>query len=316
MAEALTPAGGEQTAGIDELAAGGEEQPALELASSESAALPSGKVRAYRARFRLAYAVLGLILVAAVAGVVALVLQPGETEGPPWSPWRPDGDATERAQAIADHVGSRYHLQSGSLLVGIQVADAAADIKVEAIAVRAATSSIGSPIQIFPVDDTVVYILCGPGQDCAITEGTPSSERLRLLRREALELALYTFRYVDGKDRVVAFLPPRPGDKPTYALFFERSEFESQLERPLRVTLPSASPPLPDGITPVEVATIDRLTEPIFFRFSFRALDDGRPVLVLDDPDNPPDDATAQSTDSQSQTDTGITTQTEPASGS
>ena len=37
-----------------------------------------------------------------------------------------------------------------------------------------------------------------------------SEARHALLRREALELALYTFKYVDGVDSVSVFLPPRP----------------------------------------------------------------------------------------------------------
>ena len=57
--------------------------------------------------------------------------------------------------------------------------------------------------------NTIAYNLCGiGGKNCAIGIGTPSSARLLLLRREALELALYTFKYVHGVQNVVAILPP------------------------------------------------------------------------------------------------------------
>ena len=55
---------------------------------------------------------------------------------------------------------------------------------------------------------TAVFNLCGLGSNCAIAGGTPSTDRLLLLRREALELALYTFRYVHNVDNVVSILPP------------------------------------------------------------------------------------------------------------
>ncbi len=46
--------------------------------------------------------------------------------------------------------------------------------------------------------------------DCSIKEGKPSNERGLLVTREALELALYTFRYVSGVERVIVTMPPPP----------------------------------------------------------------------------------------------------------
>src|SRR5205823_2550110 len=57
--------------------------------------------------------------------------------------------------------------------------------------------------------NTIAYNLCGiGGKNCAIGVGTPSTNRLLLLRREALELALYTFKYISSANNVVAILPP------------------------------------------------------------------------------------------------------------
>ena len=55
-----------------------------------------------------------------------------------------------------------------------------------------------------------MYSLCGLGASCSIATGTPSVERGELVRREILELALYTFKYVGGIENVIAFMPP-PG---------------------------------------------------------------------------------------------------------
>ena len=59
-------------------------------------------------------------------------------------------------------------------------------------------------------------------------------------RREALELALYSFRYLDDTDSVVAFFPPEKGENMTHAYFFAKPELSKQLDPPLRLTLPQA----------------------------------------------------------------------------
>ena len=93
------------------------------------------------------------------------------------------------------------------------------------------------------VGNSVMYNLCGVGQNCSIAEGQPSEARARLLRREALELALYTFKYVDDVDSVIALLPVNLGDPATEeddtstALFLEKKDFARQLRGPLDRTL-------------------------------------------------------------------------------
>ncbi len=252
----------------------------------------------FRGRFLVVYGLLALVLAGAIAGLVMLLGRPGAEPDAPWSVWQPSGDAETQAQQIADHVGARYRLSDGQQLVGIQAAPPRVqDVPIGAIATRKppATGSTEPLIDIFPAEETTVFILCGLGENCSIDGGTPSTERLRLLRREALELALYTFRYVDGKNFVVAFLPPPPGEQPTLALFFRRGDLEAALDRPLRTTLPAETPPQPDEIAPSEIVTIDRMTETNLFRFEFQQLQDGTAVLVLNDPTLPvPDDQTGQ----------------------
>jgi hypothetical protein len=106
----------------------------------------------------------------------------------------------------------------------------------------------------------LLYTLNGLGPKGALRGGKPSSERLLLLRREALELALYTFRYIDDVDLVVTLLPPvtvtptKPAakgtpaaaapkpTKQTMALFFRPGDLEPQLEIPLAATIPPKTP--------------------------------------------------------------------------
>ena len=266
--------------------------------------------RPFRGRFLLVYGLLALVLAGAVAGLVVLLAEPGAEPDVPWSVWKPDGEAEMMSQQIADHVGGQYRLADGQQLVGVQAAPPRIqDVPIGAIATRKPpdTGSTEPLIDIFPAEETVVFILCGLGQNCAIEGGTPSTERLRLLRRESLELALYTFRYVEDTNYVVAFLPPAPGEQPSLALFFRRGDLETELDQPLRTTLPDATPPPPEEIAESEVVTIDRLTGTSLFRFQFQQLQDGTAVLVLNDPTVAPLPSATQTGETQP-AETGATT--------
>ena len=61
----------------------------------------------------------------------------------------------------------------------------------------------------------MVYKLNGLGPNGSIKGGTPSAARLQVIHREALELALYTFRYLPDVDMVVTLLPPPPPSSAT-----------------------------------------------------------------------------------------------------
>ena len=79
------------------------------------------------------------------------------------------------------------------------------------------------------------YRLCGSGDNCSIAIGTPSPSELQLLRREALELSLYTFKYVKDVDSVVVFLPPPPPSanaeqQTSGTLFLRRERRRAELE--------------------------------------------------------------------------------------
>jgi hypothetical protein len=280
----------------------------------------------YRSRFAVVYAGLAAIVALAAIGLVVLLARPSSEPTQAWSAWEPESrEPLARAQEIANEVGASYHLPSGSQLVYVQAeAPQVQSIPVAAVAIRTTpdgSTFTGEGIPVFSADETMVYILCGLGSECSIDEGEPTQERQRLLRREALELALYTFRYVDGIDYVVAFMPPRPGYPPSYALFFQRPELKALLDQPIRETLPQVPPPLPDDISPIEVNVIDALTQPRFFAFAFQQLQDGQAVMVLEDPsrvpppepiesttETPLEDGTA--TETRSSTDSGSGTET------
>ena len=102
-----------------------------------------------------------------------------------------------------------------------------------------------------------------------------------MLRREALELALYSFRYLDDTDSVVAFFPPRKGEDLNHVYFFAKTDFKDELASPLRSTLPQGKFHVPGGLKPHERRTVDALTVPRQFRFALRRESGGANVLVL-----------------------------------
>ena len=242
----------------------------------------------HRRRFLLAYALL-VLLAAAAAAAFALLLAAREDggsrpapAGARWSDWRPAARGLEGAQQIADHVARRYRLPSGRPLVVVKAGPLAIeDVRISAVAVQTAAGGEEATLQLTPVERGVAYAMCGLGARCSISEGKPSSERGRRVRREALELALYTFKYLDGVDSVVAFLPPVPGSRGSFILYFRPSDLEAALARPLQETLSEAIPPLPRPLDPPEARTVDGLTVPRVFGFGLQQLQDGTAMLVL-----------------------------------
>jgi hypothetical protein len=102
-------------------------------------------------------------------------------------------------------------------------------------------------------------------------------------RREALELALYTFRYIKNVNQVVVILPPKPGSKPSYAMFYQRSEVGASLDRPLSATLPGP-PPVPPSVSKATQDAINQLTLPNLFSFTPRQGADAHIYFVLSPP--------------------------------
>ncbi len=242
-----------------------------------------GRRRNYRLRFVVVYSVLAAVLGVALAGFVLLVARPGHHSSATWSVWKPAvGDPDTVVKEIADHVSHEYRLPSGGQLVGVVAGPPAVQsIQIKAIAVRSAPGS-NSNISILPTENSEMYILCGLGQRCSIASGKPTQARGRVLRRETLELALYTFKFVPRIDSIIAFLPPRPGANPEFTVFLRKADLSRELKRPLRVTLPRAKAPTPAEADVAEVQTIDRLTLPSMFRYSLTQSQEGSAILVLD----------------------------------
>ena len=238
--------------------------------------------RSYGGRFALAYGILGIVAGFALAALV-ITSQLHEPAPPPqWSAWQPAGGSSAAvATQIAEHVAPTYRLPNGDQLVAITASvPKYQGVDLAAIAVQPLKSAVDQNIRVVDAAGSIQYVMCGLGKQCAIKSGKPSVEREWLLRREALELALYTFTYDSGINTVLAFLPPPPGKAPDVTMLFERANYAAELSRPLDQTIPPRVPPL-SGIPEAEGVSIDKLTAPQRYGFQIQQLQDGSPVIVL-----------------------------------
>jgi hypothetical protein len=143
--------------------------------------------------------------------------------------------------------------------------------------------------------DGLLYVLNGLGISGSIGEGRPSERRLRLLRRQALELVLYSFRYLDDVTMVAVMLPPAPRDARAQteageaqqlqrqAVFFRPGDLLPQLQVPLSATL-SPRTPRARSLTAAESARIDSLTLSNVFLAQLQQAQDALTYLVLEEP--------------------------------
>ena len=219
-----------------------------------------------RGRFALAYLLLGAAAGTGLGVLIVLLQRPGPAPAPPWSSWRPAATAVQdRVVQIADHVARGYKLPGGDQLTQVRLGGPANGKKLRAIVIpNVPNPQTLSDYQVYDWSKSVAYVLCGTGGNCKIGEGTASQARGTVIRREALELALYTLKYAQPIDNVLIFVPPGPKEKKlTSTLFFRRSDLSSSLGKPLRKTLPDR-PPLPGEVAATEKATVDELAGSLY----------------------------------------------------
>jgi len=288
--------------------------------------------RPHLARFQFLRGALVALGAVAVVVAVALIADGGngsnDEETTAWSTFQPQGDALQATAQIGDYVGSHYRTAGGeqlALAAGGPLAIYGQSVTGSPLPVQIvvqATAAQGGDL--IPVGgSTALYSLCGIGGkvDCSLP-GTPTAQRGKLVRREALEMALYTFHYVKDVDNVLVVLPPTvlvdkngkpvnaPGAKtsttpttpatgaaatgtaaadPTAPLkrivLFTRETVAPELARPLASTLTVTPPALAKIDKAPDTATVENVTLKYVFDYSVvkNGLED-RVVLLLQPP--------------------------------
>jgi hypothetical protein len=243
----------------------------------------------HAARFQFFTGALVFFAVASMALAFVFAATSGErtSSESSWASFKPSSDGLDTgAREIAEYVGRQYRLPAGEQIVAVEggpmeflVQDQKLPMK---IAVRQSVAD-GGDISILD-GKGVLYRMCGLGVKCSISAGKPTQERALLLRREALELALYSFHDLKSVDHVVVFMPPAKGEDPSIALHFGRGDVAGQLARPLRATLPTPVPN-PDTIaTAPNTTAVQQLTFANLFKFSLTTGNQDASVFLVLDP--------------------------------
>jgi hypothetical protein len=246
-----------------------------------------------RHRFGVAYLLLAALLGAAVGLFVVFASDGGKSGGQQWSAWTPTQGGVQGRDEIAKFVGRQYALPNGRQLVGILseppvVQSGQQSVPVAAIGVRTGLpGETNDDLTVLRANDTWAFVLCGFGDRCTISEGTPSVARYDLLRRQALELSLYTFKYNHDVQSVLTFMPPgkalNANASPTTSLIFlTRGDVKSALDSPLKTTLaPPKTNIKPGQMSTAELGVVRRLTDGHVYNYEFQPLQDGSAAIVL-----------------------------------
>jgi hypothetical protein len=246
----------------------------------------------YRFRFGLVYVLLAMLFGAGVGALVVLVSRPAPAPEPQWSAWQPTGSPDAMMRQIADRIPQAYRQNGEQLTVStaspLAITTEQGQVPIDTVFVTPDTSrglAEEDDIDTYPGGSVVSYALCGlgSGEQCAITKGKPTTARFTFLRREALELSLYTLKYVDGIDSVIVFMPPSANGQPNGTIFLTRDDVRPELRRPLRELLPTRMPSV-GGLSEVEEGHVLRLIEPRTYAYQIQAAPNGAPVLVLSPP--------------------------------
>ena len=266
-------------------------------------------------KFRISLAALIGIAIGAIAIAVAVIASGGTktVTHTAWSSWSPSSSGSSGVTEIADHIAPYYRLSSADQLdvitpLALTNPNPDGTISGHGMTVAVNTGGGGSSstenLSLLS-GKTVAYNICGMGAADCVLAGKPSTARLLLLRREALELALYTFKYIGATENVVVILPPgrtettsntlsskppaskakaAPTKRVTIGVLFVREELQPWLDEPLSKTLSPYPPvvsqlPLWSGST--EAGLVDQITARGLFSEQVEAQQTGGSLLIL-----------------------------------
>jgi hypothetical protein len=265
--------------------------------TGETVAPPSAPARVPKKlsrRFVVVYITLGLILAASLGVLAYVTLRPDFNSEPQWSSWQPkQARLPLMAKEIADYVGPTYQFAKGGQLLAIVPSPPAVTVGTQNVSIVAVSTpvKVGASHSVTQQNvtrleqgETEMYTLCGLGTQCAIASGKPSIARGRLVRRQGLEVALYTFKYIPAIKSVLVYMPPGPQEGPPTVLYFTRESLSGRLDIPLSQTLKPATLANPHRVgkeAPDEAALIDQLTLPNLFASGLVQLPASGALLVL-----------------------------------
>lgn len=241
----------------DDVVAGPGAAPAPAAAPAPTTRAERAHASAYYTRFSLAYAILFMLAIAGIGALVLILVHVHTASSQRWSTFVPTGSALEMERQIATQVSSEYESSTASRLVTVfpstleapQLVQSstgqqqAVQVPISLIAVQPDVSTgqhQEGDFTFFHPERTVAYTMCGFGdtqQNCGVATAT-GADPAGLFHREALELALYTLKYVPGTDAVITYLPqPATPNAAATLVFISRQDLGPNLHLPLVRTL-------------------------------------------------------------------------------
>jgi hypothetical protein len=244
------------------------------------------------ARFMMGYVVVVVMAFAALITLGIATRDSGSTaQQVAWGNLTVNENGFEKAREIATEVARRYRGPNGEQIAAVTAQPGEiSGLPLTYIAMRHGRNRplTQGDVETINPGETALFSFCGLGgaQNCSLP-GQPTAERGVLLRREALELSLYTFKHLPEIQTVISLLPPvqqAEGQTQGLAVWFERRHLQNQLSQPMSLTLPEPPPYAQGDITPGEAEVVNRLTELRFFDSSFEQLPTQGVVLNLEPP--------------------------------
>jgi hypothetical protein len=281
----------------EDVAAASPAPPAAEQQAPSRA--EKARSSAYYTRFSLAHGLLILLGIGAVGALVLVLLHPAGKSGPPWSKFKPTGSAGEIERQIANQVSSEYKASTAQRLVNVfpgplsttrflptGSGQTSVQVPITLIAVQPDTSTgkhESTDYTFFNPSSTVAYEMCGFGdtqQNCGVAPVLGTNPDA-LLHREALELALYTLKYVPGTNAVLTYLPPPANPQAAAtAVLLSRKDLQANLRLPLDRTLKPQEALLGAGVP--NANHVAELTRSRVYSSNYQTLPgDGTAALVL-----------------------------------
>jgi hypothetical protein len=244
---------------------------------------PSSDVVVNPRRFGLAYLVLAVGVGAAVGLAIVLIGRGSShhaTTG--LRAFRPTASGELGAKEIARHVAVKYRQSDGAQLaavVGQRPNFQGQPLSYYLIRPHDAQNP-NKDIALFTVGDGIMYAMCGFGKNCQTTT-TESNSEAQLLKREALELTMTTFKSDSSVQTVTTLLPPIP--QGSLAIVFKRSDLEGWLHKPMSDLLSNASTKLKPGqLGKSEVERVDLVEAGALYLYDAAQGPDGNAYLRLD----------------------------------
>jgi hypothetical protein len=233
--------------------------------------------RPHKGKFVALYGLLGVLAVALVGVGVHVATEKAPHRPGPWSGWRPTTTDVKGVEQIADFVGKQYIDSKGRELIDVRGTPLIMGSKQVQIAVR---KDANSRTVASVAGTSVEYNMCGSTNSCAVPRGSgvTADSASVLTRREAYELALYTFKYLPQVSNVVVLTPPLVNKAKARAIFIRRDDVSGALDADA-LRLPGDAT-RPSHVSQRDAQLIAKTTDPFIFQWILADVG-STPTLVI-----------------------------------